>query len=123
MTSLPVAASKIFTNLSALAVASSLPSGEKSRPKTVSLCEGVISRTSAPSAARQILTSPLREGTPPPVASHWPSGLKSSASTRLASGDFSSPVPMVRASVQFGPVRQTTAPFCAAPETSRPSGV
>ena len=40
----------------------------------MSLCASAIALSSVPSATFQSLSSPLREGSPPPVASSLPSG-------------------------------------------------
>src|SRR5206468_11418367 len=123
------------------------PSAEKSRPNTASLCtlvndciglvdnaaplpgplpigwgEGALcpADSSVASATCQILISPPRVGSPPPVANCLPSGLKRTALTRSLMGDEASPVPMVRSRVQPGFRSQTNALRSAAPETKVP---
>ena len=68
----------------------------------MSLCASGIARASVPSATLKIFSSPLREGSPPPVASSLPSGLKASAITRSTNVAGSSTLPIVRSSVQPG---------------------
>jgi hypothetical protein len=94
--SLPSATFVTFRNLSAAAEASFVPSGLNRRAKTVSEWSVSCDRTSSPLAISQILSSPERDGSPPPAASCFPSGLKSSASTRSTCGVsifFSAQVP------------------------------
>src|SRR5580704_12129179 len=64
---LPERVSKTFTNLSAAQLARYFPSREKSTLKTVSLCASLNSRSSKSEGSFQVLSSPLREGSPPPV--------------------------------------------------------
>src|SRR5207247_10290160 len=71
-------------------------------------------------ASCQILMSPPRVGSPPPVANILPSGLKRTALTRSLMGDEASPVPMVRSRVQPGFKSQTATLRSPAPETKPP---
>src|SRR5439155_3761932 len=105
---LPLGRSVTFTNLSAAPEARYLPSDEKSSARTVSLCALLNSRSILPSAMFQRMISPLRLGSPPPVASHLPSRLKRTALTRSTNGESGPPVPIVRSSVQGGFKSQTT---------------
>src|SRR5690349_11261266 len=59
-------------------------------------CGLLLGGFSASSATCQILTSPPRVGSPPPVANNLPSGLNRRALIRSLNGDEASPVPMVR---------------------------
>src|SRR5262245_27204665 len=73
---LPSATECSLTNLSAEQLASTASSGENSRPNTVSLCASLRNRTSLPVATSHSLISPLRDGSPPPLATSLPSWLK-----------------------------------------------
>ena len=72
-TSFPPGTSNTFTNLSAAAVASSLPSGLNATPNTVSECPPLTSVTCLPVAASKTRISPSSVGAPPPVARYLPS--------------------------------------------------
>ena len=100
--SLPSATFQTFTNLSAAPLTSDLPSPEKSTLWTVSLCAFLISLTAAPVWTFHSLSSPLREGSPLPVASSLPSGLKRTVLTRPVSGEVPVAEPMVRISFHSG---------------------
>src|ERR1041385_711569 len=58
---------------------------------------------SRPVATSHSLISPLRDGSPPPVASHLPSGLKRTAFTRSTIGDAASPIVDRVNAVRFSP--------------------
>ena len=59
-------------------------------------------RTSEPSLTFQIEIWPLRDGSPPPVASSDPSGLKSKLRTRSTSVSGSSTLPIVPFNIHSG---------------------
>ena len=80
------------------AVAISPSSGENASAFTVSECGSGIVSNAAPSAVFHNFTSPLRDGTPPPVANTRASDENASAVTRLASTAASSGFPIIRSS-------------------------
>ncbi len=103
---MPVATSKTFRNLSAAPLARYLPSRENSTPKTVSLWASLISRSSVNAGMFHSLSSPLRDGSPPPVASSVPAGLKARQSTRPTNEEL----PVSSGASAWGPMRPTKFP-------------
>src|SRR5437016_5662473 len=81
---LPDGISHVLTNLSAPQVASTLPSGLKQTPNTVSLCPDLISTAVLPVATSKTLISPSSVGAPPPTASSLLSGENDSVTTLAA---------------------------------------
>ena len=110
-------------NRSAPQVAICWPSGENSAAKIVSLCGSLTSRTSLPSATFQSFNSPLRDGSPLPVASNLLSGLKASEVTRSINCWGASIDPIVRVNFHLGFVFQMMAELLAAMEITSPSAL
>src|SRR5213075_486879 len=104
-------------NRSAAAVAKYLPSGEMSSARTASLWSRSNFRTSAPPATSHHITSPSRDGTPPPVAKNFPSGLNFSAVIRSANGDSPGPPPSWPYADHFPPVSHPIATPSPPPAT------
>src|SRR5678815_5051816 len=80
------------------------------------------SRRNSPVAAFQILISPPRDGSPPPVASNLPSLLKASAVLRSANGEGPSLVPRVRSGFHMGSMSRAATARSAAAEITSPAG-
>src|SRR5665213_1161780 len=92
---LPACTSRIFTKRSVEAVASCSPSELKPTHCTASLLTPSRAAHSRHEGRSNSRTSPDRLGTPPPVASRFPEGLKSSEVTRSAKGKSLLPLAMV----------------------------